>query len=118
MVVLPERHPLAQRPAVRLADLAGETMPRWPGNPDGEGAGPVVHDIGQLTQLITLGRMVAVVPESVRGRLHSGLVCRPVPDAPTATIVVAWPRTSTSRQVAAFVRAASAAAHQHRRESA
>jgi hypothetical protein len=47
-----------------------------------------------------------------------GLVCRPVPMRPTATIVVAWPRTSTSRQVAAFVRAASAAAHQHRRESA
>jgi DNA-binding transcriptional LysR family regulator len=113
VVVLAERHPLAQRASVHLADLDGETTPRWPGTPNGKGAGPVVHDIGQLMQLITLGRMVAVVPESVRGRLHSGLVCRPVPDAPTATIVVAWPQNSTSRQVAAFVRAATTAARCH-----
>jgi DNA-binding transcriptional LysR family regulator len=110
VVVLPERHPLAQRACVSLADLTGETMPRWPGTPDGNGAGPVVRDIGQLMQLITLGRMVAVVPESVRGRLHSGLVGRPVPDAPATTIVVAWPPSSTSRHVAAFVRAATTAA--------
>ncbi len=57
---------------------------------------------------------MAVVPESVRSRLHSGLTCQPVPDAPTATIVVAWPQHSTSRQVAAFVRAASTAARRHR----
>jgi DNA-binding transcriptional LysR family regulator len=73
-----------------------------------------VHDTGQVMQLIDLGRIVAVLPESVRGRLHSGLVCRPVADAPTATIVLAWHRQSTSRHVAAFVRAASTAAHRHR----
>jgi DNA-binding transcriptional LysR family regulator len=110
VVLLPDRHPLAQRASVSLADLAGETMPRWPGMPDGNGAGPVVRDIGQLMQLITLGRMVAVVPESVRDRLHSGLVCRPVPDAPTTTIFVAWHPASTSRHVAAFARAATTAA--------
>jgi hypothetical protein len=54
--------------------------------------------------------MVAVVGESVRGRLHAGLVCRPVTDAPAATVVIAWPRSSTSRHVAAFVRAATAVA--------
>jgi DNA-binding transcriptional LysR family regulator len=101
---------LERRMGVTLADLTGETMPRWPGTPDGNGAGPVARDIGQLMQLITLGRMVAVVPESVRDRLHSGLVGRPVPDAPATTIVVAWPPGSTSRHVAAFVRAATAAA--------
>jgi DNA-binding transcriptional LysR family regulator len=90
--------------------LTGETMPRWPGPPDRNGAGPVVRDIGQLMQLITLGRMVAVVPESVRGRMHGGLVCRPVPDAPATTIYVAWHPSSTSRHVAAFVRAATTAA--------
>jgi DNA-binding transcriptional LysR family regulator len=110
VVLLPERHPLAQRASVSLADLTGETMPRWPGTPDGTGAGPVVRDLGQLMQLITLGRMVAVVPESARGRLHSGLVSRPVPDAPATTIFVAWPPASTSRHVAAFVRAAATAA--------
>jgi DNA-binding transcriptional LysR family regulator len=110
VVVLPEHHPLAQRASVPLAELAGETMPRWPGTPDGGRTGPVVQDIGQLMQLITLRRLVAVVPASVRSRLPAGLVCRPVPDAPPVTIVVAWPRGSTSRQVASFVRATTTAA--------
>lgn len=109
MVVLPERHPLARRASASMADLAGETLPRWPDTED-NGGGPLVHDIGQLMQLITLGRVVAVMPESVRGRLPGGLVCRPVPDAPAVTIVVAWDPASTSRHVAAFVRAATAAA--------
>lgn len=107
VVVLAERHPLAIRATVSLADLDGETLPRWPGMP---GTGPLVRDQGQLMQLIALGRMVAVVPESVRDRLSPGLVCRPVPDAPPTTIAVAWPPGSTSRPVAAFVRAASAVA--------
>jgi DNA-binding transcriptional LysR family regulator len=109
VVVLPERHPLARRASVRLTDLDGETTPRWPDARNADGAGPVVHDTGQLMQLITLGRVVAVVPESVRGRVHSGLVCRPVLDAPATTIVVAWSQQSTSRHTAAFVRAACAA---------
>jgi DNA-binding transcriptional LysR family regulator len=110
VVVLPEGHPLARRDTVRMADLHDETMPRWPGTPETSATGPVVHDVGQLMQLITLGRAVAVVPESVRDRVHNGLVCRPVPDAETATVVVAWPQQSRSRQVADFVRAAATAA--------
>lgn len=47
-----------------MADLAGETMPRWPGKPASHGDGLVVSDAGQLMQLIALGRMVAVVGES------------------------------------------------------
>jgi hypothetical protein len=90
--------------------LAGETTPRWPGTSDDGNTGPVVHDIGQLMQLITLRRLVAVVPASVRSRLPPGMIARPVPDAPAVTIVIAWPRDSTSRQVASFVRAASTAA--------
>jgi hypothetical protein len=46
----------------------------------------------------------------LRGRVHSGLVCRPVLDAQPSTIVVAWPRQSRSQQVVAFVRAATDAA--------
>jgi DNA-binding transcriptional LysR family regulator len=111
VVVLPEGHRLAPLPAVRMADLAGEPMPRWPGKPGSHAdGGLVVSDAGQLMQLIALGRMVAVVGESVRGRLLPGLLCRPVADAPAATVVIAWPRSSTSRRVAAFVRAATAVA--------
>jgi DNA-binding transcriptional LysR family regulator len=91
----------------------GADNPRWPGHPGSVGGSPVVRDAGQLMQLISLGRMVVVVPESVRSRLHAGLTCRPVTDAPTATIVVAWPSGSTSRHVAAFVRAATVPS-QHR----
>jgi DNA-binding transcriptional LysR family regulator len=109
VVVLPERHPLAKRASVLLADLDGETMPRWPGGLGG-GTGPVVRDIGQLTQLILLGRVVAVLPESIRDRMPAGLACRPVADAPTATVVITWPASSTSLQIAAFVRAATTVA--------
>jgi len=42
-----------------------------------------------LLQLITVRRLVAAVPESVRSRLPQGPVCRPVPDAPAVTIVLA-----------------------------
>lgn len=110
VVVFSERHPLAHRASVCLADLAGETMPRWPSASYTNGTGPLVDDAGQLMQLIALGRIVAVVPESVRTRLHSDLVWLPVADAPTATIVVAWPQQCRSRQVATFVQAASIAA--------
>jgi DNA-binding transcriptional LysR family regulator len=107
VVVLAEGHPLAVRASVWMADLEGETLPRWPGMP---GTGPLVRDQGQLMQLIALGRMVAVTPESVRHRLPPGLTCRPVPNAPATTIAVAWPPASTSRPVAAFVRASVAVA--------
>jgi DNA-binding transcriptional LysR family regulator len=110
VAVLPGGHRLAEQATVCLADLAGEPMPRWPGMPDSSGAGPLVRDIGQLMQLITLGRVIAVLPESARGGLHPGLACRPVADAPATTLVVAWHPASTSRHVAAFVRAAATAA--------
>lgn len=114
VVLLADHHPLACRASVTLAELAGETTPRWPGTPDAGDDRPVVNDIGQLMQLITLRRLVAVVPASVRDRLPPGLIWRPVPDAPPVTIRVAWPRGSTSRQVASFVRAATTAASRSR----
>jgi DNA-binding transcriptional LysR family regulator len=109
IVVLPERHRLTDLTDVRMADLADERMPRWPEEAGGSGENrdsPVVHDTVQLMHLIALGRMVALLPESVRERLPTGLTYRPVPDARPTTLVVAWPSASTSRHVAAFVRAA------------
>jgi DNA-binding transcriptional LysR family regulator len=114
VVVVPRTHPLARQAAVHLADLDGEALARWPEARDGLGTGPLVSDSGQLLQLIALGRAVAVVPESIRDRVHDGLVCRPVPDAETATVVVAWAQPSTTRDVASFVRAATTAAARHR----
>lgn len=105
VVVLPDGHPLATRTTVSMADLRGETQPRWPEARQAVTGHPIT-DTDQLLQLIRLGRMVAVLPESVRDRLPPGVVSRPVRDAEPSTLVIAWSRESTSPQVAAFVRAA------------
>jgi DNA-binding transcriptional LysR family regulator len=110
VVLLPAQHRLAGQASVSMADLRDEILPRWPGT---DGRGAAIPDTSQLMQLITLGRMIAVAPESVRSRMHAGLVCVPVPDAPPTTLVVAWPSHSRSLQVAAFVRAATAVAARH-----
>ena len=65
-----------------------------------------VRDTAQVMQLIVLGRLVAVLPESVRDNLRSELVAVPVLDGQLTAVVVAWPERSRSRAVAAFVRAA------------
>ena len=110
VVVLPRRHRLAGRDSVRMADLAGEKMPTWPGGHADDTSGPRVRDTGQLAQLITWGHVVAVLPESVRDHLPRSLVCVPVPDAPTTTLMLAWPAGSRSPELAAFVHAAATTA--------
>jgi DNA-binding transcriptional LysR family regulator len=110
VAVLPRGHRLATRTVLHLADLAGETLPRWPDSPSNGATGPLVRDGGQLMQLIVLGQTIAVAPASVREHLRADLTCVPVLDAPTTTLVVAWRQGTRSRPVAAFVRAAVAAA--------
>jgi hypothetical protein len=89
-----------------MADLSSETMPTWPGAQAADVNGPLVRDACQLAQLITWGRIVAVLPESVRDHLPRSLVCIPVSDAPTTTLMLAWPADSRSPELAAFVHAA------------
>jgi DNA-binding transcriptional LysR family regulator len=108
VVLLPDGHRLADRAAVSMADLHDEPMPRWPESRPGV-AGHPIADGSQLLHLVQLGRMVAVVPESVGAHLPPGLISRPVPDADSATLVLAWSRTSRSRRIAAFVHAATTA---------
>ena len=108
IAVLPAGHPLSTRTELRLADLAGLPLPRWPG-PDGtydDGPGPEVQSQTQLLQLVALGRAVVVVPDSARSLLHEGLAAVPVVDAPAVTTVIAWPPQSRSRPVADLVRTA------------
>ncbi|TYB44969.1 LysR family transcriptional regulator [Actinomadura chibensis] len=118
VVVLPRDHRLADRAAVSLADLAGETMPSWTTEPrdthaPGKNRVPV-RDVGQLMQLIALGRAVAVVPASVRGHLRDDLTCVPVSDARPTTLVLAWARGHRAPALAAFVRTATTvAAHRY-----
>lgn len=103
LLVVAPTHRLAGRASVRMADLVGETFPRWtaawPGN------GPVIRDTGQVAELITLGRMVALLPESVACRLGRGLVTVPV-DGRRATLLAVWAEQRRERSLAAFVRTA------------
>jgi DNA-binding transcriptional LysR family regulator len=109
VLALADNHPLASRDTLCLADLTDQTIPEWPEAAD-PGPGPRVRDVGELMQLVALGRAVALVTESGVGRPHRGVTYRLVRDAPPATLVVAWPEGSRSRHVAAFVTAARIAA--------
>lgn len=103
LVVLPRSHRLADRASVRMSDLAGETLPRWTdGSP---GSGPVIHDTGQVAELVRLGRIVAVLPESVAHRLAADLIAVPVADRHT-TLLAAWPEERRDRALAAFLHTA------------
>jgi DNA-binding transcriptional LysR family regulator len=128
VAVLPAGHPLAGRPELRRADLAGQPMPRWAGQADpaahaywtgadspspapdqqAETApGPEINDISQLLDAVTLGDAVAYVPISVAGQHRAAdLVFVPVSDLRPSEVMAAWPDTSRSRAVAGFVRAA------------
>ncbi|MEV7562801.1 LysR substrate-binding domain-containing protein [Streptomyces sp. NPDC089795] len=112
VAMLPRAHRLAGRAALHLADLAGEQLPRWPGDDaDATDDGlPPVRDISQLMQLVALGQLVAVLPESVRRHAWPDVVCVPLLDAPPTAVVVAWPERTTSRAVAALIRAGAEAA--------
>uniref|UniRef100_UPI001FE9789B LysR family transcriptional regulator n=1 Tax=Nonomuraea rhizosphaerae TaxID=2665663 RepID=UPI001FE9789B len=134
VAVVPAGHRLAERPYVHLADLDAEPTPRWPephvwdpaardpavkdpagrdpagrdpaGKDRGDRDGPLVGDAAQLMQLVAIGRLVAVVPESVKGQLRRDLTCVPVVDAAPTTVVLAWPEETRSPALAAFVRTA------------
>ncbi|MFC9876170.1 LysR family transcriptional regulator [Nocardia salmonicida] len=112
VLVLPAGHPLTNRPHLSMAEVTALTdlpLLRWP-PPDGsypDGPGPQVREHTELTQLITLGRACALMPESVRAaQLRDDHAIVPVPDAPTVTTVIAWPPHSVSKAVADLVRTA------------
>jgi DNA-binding transcriptional LysR family regulator len=147
VAVLPAGHRLARLRELRRADLAGEPMPRWAGQPDPDAAaywagadtppapasnanqhderhalrpaGPEINDISQLLDAVALGNAVAYVPISTAGRhRYPGLVFLPVSDLSPSEVVAAWPDTSRSRAVAGFVRAAVEAAASHAEQAA
>lgn len=141
VAVLPAGHPLAARPELRRADLAGEPMPRWSGQPDSAAAahwtgrsvpmeaarpadddppaetppGPEINDVSQLLDAVALGNAVAYVPVSLADQYRAapGVAFVPVTDLSPSEVVVAWPAGSRSRTIAAFVRHAIEAAGRH-----
>ncbi|MGD0698413.1 MAG: LysR family transcriptional regulator [Trebonia sp.] len=111
VAILPSGHRLAGCASVRMSDLEGETLPRWKlprgkGIPGGDGTGPEVADVVQLLQMITVSRMIAVLPRSLVEPVGAGLVCVPVADAPPSRLVLAWNEQDRRPLVASFVAAA------------
>jgi len=106
VVIVPPGHRLADRDMARMSDLAGETLPRWKGIPGGDGDGPEVADVVQLLHMITVSRMVAVLPRSLVEPLPPGLAGVPVIDAPPSRLVLAWNEQDRRPLVASFVGAA------------
>ncbi|GAA2580133.1 LysR family transcriptional regulator [Winogradskya consettensis] len=114
VAILPPGHRLASRDELTLADLAQETFPRWKGvrwtgAPEGN-EGPEVTDAAEVLQMIRLGRTVAILPRSLARPPHPDLVYRPVTDAPTSELVIAWAQEDSRLLVAAFITAATDAA--------
>ena len=101
LVALAAGDPLAARPRLRLADVAGRRLP-------GDGS---ASDLTEIFRLVELGSIVCFLPRSVTERYpRPELAYRAVEDLPPATFTIAWPQHATSLAIAAFVRAAGKAA--------
>lgn len=105
MAIVPSEHRLAGRASVLTSDLEGETLPRWKGAPGGDGTGPEVADAVQLLHMITVSRMIGVLPRSLVEPLPAGLVGVPVSDAPPSRLVLAWNEQDRRPLVVSFVSA-------------
>ncbi|MDQ0788536.1 LysR family transcriptional regulator [Streptomyces sp. B3I8] len=110
VAVLPRTHRLAGASCLRMSDLVGEVFPRWSARSPGEG--PLITDTGQIAELIALGRMIALLPESVARRLGHGLLTVPVENRRT-TLLAVWPADRDDRELAAFLRTAADVAATH-----
>jgi hypothetical protein len=116
-LALPTRHPLAERPQLRLVDIEADHQQVGPGAHVYVRHGAQRPQFGDMTQMlrqIELGRMLALFPVSLAERnARPQLTWRPVEDAPDAVFTVVWPQESQSLAVAAFVRVATAVSAGH-----
>ncbi|MEU6867687.1 LysR family transcriptional regulator [Streptomyces sp. NPDC046876] len=125
LVAMAATDPLAARTRLRLADLAGRSLPSGVPAGDGRTAPPPpgatrpASNLSEIFSLVETGSIVFFAPASVaRHNPRPGIAYRPVSDLPHSTLAVAWPQDARSPAVAAFVRAACAitAAHHTRAE--
>jgi LysR family transcriptional regulator, benzoate and cis,cis-muconate-responsive activator of ben and cat genes len=104
IVLLPATHRLANRPSLTRADLVAEEVCAW--TDECPAVGGPIRDTGQVRQMVTLGRTLAILPESFADHVPPSLAAVPLSDGDTSTIVLAWPEDSRSRTLARFVRLA------------
>ncbi|MEV4391042.1 LysR substrate-binding domain-containing protein [Nonomuraea sp. NPDC049607] len=118
LVALSAADPLAARPRLSVADLAGRPLPdgtlaEWDGAEPPPGRRPprTGLDLAQICNLVELGSAIWFVPVSVaRRHPRPGVAYREVADLSPSVLAVGWPQGSRSPAVAAFVRAAVAVA--------
>ncbi|HEV7731995.1 MAG TPA: LysR substrate-binding domain-containing protein [Candidatus Binatia bacterium] len=119
VVALPRRHRLARRRAIRLPDLAGDTLLLFPrhvapgyydvlmGAFEGAGLTPRVFHPGTLQTnlaLISAGIGITLLPASIRNLRRAGVVYRPLAAAaPTVELAVVYREDERSPTVPAFV---------------
>jgi DNA-binding transcriptional LysR family regulator len=123
VVALPAGHPLAEREQVALADLLDEgfvllARREAPGLHDSlnralaraGGAPRVVQEVREMQTVVGLvaaGLGVSLVPASVGGDAHAGVVFRPVAGhPPEVALALAWRAGDDSAVLAAFVQTA------------
>jgi DNA-binding transcriptional LysR family regulator len=109
--------PLAARTGLHLTDLVGRTLPDGSPADRDKREHPALTvarrqlDLAQIFTLIELGDIVWLPPASLAERHpRPGIAYRTVRDAPPSTLAIAWPQSSRSPAVAAFVRAATTVA--------
>jgi DNA-binding transcriptional LysR family regulator len=106
----------AQRPGMTAPRPARSLGTGWPA---GTPHGPEINDISQLLDAVALGNAVAFVPASIADQhRRAELAFVPVSDLSPSQVVAAWPDTSCSAPVAAFVRTAADAAADHANQTA
>jgi DNA-binding transcriptional LysR family regulator len=127
VVALPDVHPLAGRPLLRLGDLEGEplvllTPARSPGLRDAlagaierlGGEERIVQEVAEIQTVVGLvaaGVGISLVPESVRALVRHGVTYRPLAgDAPAVRLAMAWRTSDDSPVLAAFLEKARATA--------
>jgi DNA-binding transcriptional LysR family regulator len=127
VVAMPDVHPLAQRPLVHAADLAGESLVLL--TPAGSpglraalassiaqlgGEEQIVQEVAEMQTVIGLvaaGVGISLVPESVRALVRHGVTYRPLDgNAPVVRLAMAWRATDESPVLTAFLEKARAAA--------
>ncbi len=107
-------HPLALRPSVGLGDFAGQTMAVdvETGTTDENlwrsGAGPdgfrMTQGVEEWLTLIASGRAVGISSEATAAQhQRHGVTFRPVEDAPTISVWLAWWRASPPEALAALI---------------
>jgi DNA-binding transcriptional LysR family regulator len=119
VAALPEHHPLAAAPEVRIEDLAHEplvlmTRAGAPGLrdalaalTDGPGEDEIVQEVTEMQTLVGLvaaGAGVSLVPQSLRALARTGVVYRDLTgDVPMVRLSAAWRTGDDSPVLAAFL---------------